>query len=95
MTRWRGLAELVQDAVHHGTLAVERVHQRVARTPLEILAHVPPLATPAQRIATFQAAAIGATYTAIRGVNGAVGAAAAIALEAMDARRCGTPADAR
>ena len=91
MTRWRGLAELVQDAVHHGTLAVERVHQQVARTPLEILSYVPPLAVPAQGIAALQAAAIGATYTAIRAVNGVVGAAAVVAFEALEARRCRRP----
>jgi hypothetical protein len=95
MTRWRGLAELVQDAVHYGTLAVERVHQRVARTPFEFLACVPPLAATAQGIAAFQATVIGATYTAIRGVNCTVGAAAVVALEAVDARKAPLPGEAR
>lgn len=94
MTRWRGLAELVQDAVHHGSLAVERVHQRVARTPLEILAIVPPLATGARRLADCQAAAIGATYHAIRGVNGTVAAIAFAVADAAEARADPSPATA-
>jgi hypothetical protein len=87
MTRWEGVVQLVADAVHHGSLAVERVHQRVARTPLDVAACVPPLAPGARRVAACQAALIGATYSAIRGVNAAAGAAAALALEAATGRR--------
>lgn len=82
MTRWVGVAQLLQDAVHHGTLAVERVHQHVARTPLDVLARVPPLAPVATRAAALQAAVIGATYTTIRLVNGAVATLAIAALHA-------------
>lgn len=82
MTRWVGVAELLQDAVHHGTMAVERVHQHVARTPLDVLAHVPPLAPVATRAAALQAAVIGATYTTIRLVNGTVATLAIVALHA-------------
>jgi hypothetical protein len=81
MTRWRGVVELVQDAVHHGTLGVERVHQRVARTPLDVIAHLPPLAGAARCVAGCQAAVIGATYAAIRAVNGVVGTVAGAALD--------------
>jgi hypothetical protein len=84
--------------VHHGALAVERVHQRVARTPLELLAHVPPLASGARRFAACHAAVIGATYAAVRGVNAIVGTVAAVAIElaadgAPDAREPAPPAD--
>jgi len=82
VTRWRGVVELVQDAVHHGTLGVERIHQRVARRPLDVVAHVPPLAGAARCVAGCQAAVIEATYAAIRVVNGVVGAVAGAALDA-------------
>jgi hypothetical protein len=81
MTRWGGVVELLQDAVHHGTLGVERVHQRVARTPLDLVALVPPLAGAARCVAGCQAAVVGATYAAIRIVNGVVGTAAGAALD--------------
>jgi hypothetical protein len=87
MTRCRGLAELLRDAVHHGTIAVERVHQHVARTPLEVIAHLPPLAAPARRFAALQGAWIGATYSTIRAVNGAVGVLAVAAAEWAERRR--------
>jgi hypothetical protein len=82
MNRWIGLAELVRDAVHHGSIAVERVHQRVARRPLEIVAWVPPLGRAALGFAALQGRLIGATYAAIRGVNGVVGAVVVTALDA-------------
>jgi hypothetical protein len=89
MTRWRGLVELLQDAVHHGTIAVEQVHQSVARTPWQVLARVPPLAPAARSAAAWQATVIGGTYGTIRAVSGAVGAALGACLDA--AARPATP----
>jgi hypothetical protein len=83
MTRWRGVAELVRDAVHHGTLAVEKVHQRVARTPFEVLALAPPLAAPARWLAARQAQLVGGTYTTIRAVNAVAGAIAGAIADAV------------
>ena len=37
MKKWRGLAELVRDAVEQGATAVEQVHRRTAATPFELL----------------------------------------------------------
>ncbi len=82
MTRWRGLVELVRDAVHHGTLGVEKVHQSVARTPLDLLALVPPLAPPARAIAACQAALIATTYATVRGVNAVAGAVVGACVDA-------------
>lgn len=84
MTRWHGLTELVQDAVHHGTAAVEKVHQQVARAPLDMLAHVPPLAAGARWAADRQASLIAATYGTIRGVSAAVGAVVGACLDAAE-----------
>jgi hypothetical protein len=82
VTRWRGLTDLLQDAVHHGTAAVERVHQSVARTPWELMARVPPLAPAAREAAAWQARIIGATYGSIRAVNAVAGAVVGACLEA-------------
>ena len=82
MTRWHGLVDLVQDAVHHGTIAVEKVHQRVARTPLDVIACVPPLAPAARWAADRQARVIAATYATIREGDAAVGTVVGTCLEA-------------
>ncbi len=81
MTRWRGLKDLVVDAVHHGATAVEQVHQQVARKPFEILALVPPLATPARCAGSIQSAMIASTYGTIRAVNRFVGAVAGMVMD--------------
>jgi hypothetical protein len=86
-TRWQGLAALIQETVHHAALAVERVHQEVARAPLDLVARLPPLASGARCVAECQEAVIGATYAAVRGVNGAVGALAIAALGAVPGDR--------
>jgi hypothetical protein len=82
VTRWRGLSDLVQDAVHHGTVAVEKVHQSVARTPLDVLALVQPLAPAARWAAAWQATIIAGTYATIRGVNAAAGMLVGACIEA-------------
>jgi len=84
MTRWRGLKDLVVDAVHHGVTAVEGVHRRTARATMEVIALAPGLAGPARTVGAVQDAAFAATYETIRLVNGLVGAAADIALDAAE-----------
>ena len=74
MERWRGLKDLVQDAIDQGSTAVEQVHQQVARRTFDILEYVPPLAEPARRARLLQEAVIGGAYDAIRLVNRVVGA---------------------
>jgi hypothetical protein len=81
MTRWHGLKDLVEDAVQHGTTAVEEVHQRVARKPLEILAIVPPLSGAARWVSTIQAASIATTYGSIRVVNRVVASIAGVVID--------------
>jgi hypothetical protein len=86
-TRWHGFSELVQDAVHHGTVAVEKVHQQVARAPFDVLALVPRLATGARWVADRQASAIAATYGTIRAVNAGVGEVVRLGLDVAERRR--------
>jgi ABC-type phosphate/phosphonate transport system permease subunit len=87
VSRLRGLAMLLEDAVVHGTIAVEKVHQSVARTPLDVLATLPPLAGAARSIAACQAAAIAATYAIIRETSAAAGVLVHAWLDAVDASR--------
>ena len=84
MTRWRGLKDLVVDAVHHGVTAVEGVHRRTMRATVEVIALAPGLAGPARTVGAVQDAACAATYETIRLVNGLVGAAADVVLDAAE-----------
>ena len=84
MTRWRGLKDLVVDAVHHGVTAVEDVHRRTMRATVEVIALAPGLAGPARTVGAVQDAACAATYETIRLVNGLVGAAADVVLDAAE-----------
>ena len=46
LSRARGLAALVRDAVEHGSRAVEKVHLEIARRPFTVLEHVPGIEAP-------------------------------------------------
>jgi hypothetical protein len=85
MTRWHGLKDLLVDAVHHGSSAVEEVHQAVARRPIEILQRVPPLASTARLVGACQSAGISAVYGAIRAVNAAAGQVAGAIIDLASA----------
>jgi hypothetical protein len=87
VNRLRGLTDLVQDAVQHGTIAVEKVHQSVARTPLDVLAIVPPLTATARWIAAFQSHVIATTYDTIRETSAAAGALVRACIDAADSVR--------
>lgn len=94
MKRWRGLSDLVQDAVQHGTATVEKVHQQVARTPLDLLAQVPPLAPTARWVADRQASLIAATYGTIREVSAAMVALVGACIDAAEGSHGPAAADA-
>ena len=87
MNRLRGLTDLVQDAVQHGTIAVEKVHQSVARTPLDVLAFLPPLTATARGIAAWQAHVIAATYDTIRETSAAAGELLRACIDLADSAR--------
>jgi hypothetical protein len=87
MNRLRGLTDLVQDAVHHGTIAVEKVHQSVARMPLDVLAILPPLTATARQIAAWQSHVIATTYDTIRETSATAGELARACIDAADRAR--------
>jgi hypothetical protein len=78
--RWRGLKDLVQDAVDRGAAEVEKVHRESVRVPLQLLARVPRLAGPARAVAGIADTALAATYGTVRLATRAAGAIAAVGL---------------
>ena len=83
--RWRGLKDLVLDAVDHGAAEVEKVHRESVRVPLELLARVPRLAAPARAVAGIADTALAATYGTVRLATRAAGEIAAVGLTVAEA----------
>lgn len=81
MKRLRGLAELVVDAVDHGSRAVEELHAQTGRWVFDLLERVPPLAAPARLVRSLQQQAIARTYGTIRLVNRLGGELAGVAID--------------
>jgi hypothetical protein len=71
--RWRGLAQLVTDAVVHGTSAIERVHVGTAARTFDVLEQIPVVAGPAHVVHVVHETATRAVYASIRGVARVVG----------------------
>ena len=92
--RWRGLKALVQDAVEHGSRAVERVHLQTARRPFAVLESLPLVDGPARAAHAIHDATVAATYGAIRLVNRLAGGAVDALLAAADAEAADDAADA-
>jgi hypothetical protein len=85
MNRWRGLKDLIQDAVENGSRAIEEVHAQAGRWVFDLLERVPPLATPARLARSLQQAVIARTYETIRLVNRAVGGLVGVVIDAAAA----------
>ena len=71
--RLRGLKQLLQDAVEHVSLAVERVQLERAKLPFALLERVPTIAAPARGVHLIHDAAVSTTHGMIRLVNRVVG----------------------
>jgi len=84
MDRWRGLRALLEQAVEHGTTAVERVHLATAARPFDVLAHIPPVAPGARGVRLIHDATVAGVYEAIRQVNRLVGATLAVAIDVAE-----------
>ncbi len=85
MQRWRGLATLVHTAVDRGTRAIERVHLDTTRRPFAILEQVPLVAGPSKLVQVVHDAIVTTTYSSVRLVNTAVGKAAELVLDRVEA----------
>ncbi|PTL75746.1 hypothetical protein [Vitiosangium sp. GDMCC 1.1324] len=84
MKKWRGLKDLVQDAVDKGATAVEQVHKRTAARPFELLEKVPPLTAPVRGVHGLHDLAVSGSYGMVRLVNRVVGKTLDVALDVLE-----------
>jgi hypothetical protein len=82
--RLRGLRQLIEDVVEHGSRAVERVQKETARRPFAIVEAIPAIGAPARGIHEIYDASVGGVHIAIRMVNRAVGATLEAALDTVE-----------
>jgi hypothetical protein len=86
MERWHGLKSLVQDAVEHGSRAVERVQKDVAKRPFDMLEQIPPLKVPVKGIREIHDTAVSGVHGMIRLVTRVAGETVGAILDAADQR---------
>jgi hypothetical protein len=79
--RWRGLKAIAQDAVHHGSRAVERAQLRSARLPFAILQALPHVGPACRAVHVIHDASIAAVHVAIRLANRLAGLGLDLALD--------------
>ncbi len=86
MKRWRGLRALVEDAVEHGSKAVEKVHRATADRTFTVLEAIPPIATPTKIVHAVHDLSVTTVYTSIRLANKLVGRGVELALDVSEAK---------
>ena len=79
--RLLGLRALLEDAVAHGSAAVERVHRETAARTFTVLEAIPPVAGPARVVRDVHGVVLTGVYGSIRVVNRAVGVVLATVIE--------------
>jgi hypothetical protein len=84
LNRLRGLRALLEDAVEHGTKAVERVHMATAARPFDIL-DLTPIAPAARGVRLIHDATVTGVYETIRQVNHLVGVTLSAAIDLYEA----------
>jgi hypothetical protein len=84
LKRWRGLVALINDAVEHGSSAIERVHLATARRPFWVIEQIPGVAEPTRTIHTIHDAVVTGVYQQIRVVNRIAGKVLDATLETFD-----------
>jgi hypothetical protein len=84
LRRLRGLRALIEEAVHHGASAVERVHKETADRTFTLLEAIPPIAAPTKLVHVVHDATVTSVYAAIRGVNAIVGKTLDVAIDVAE-----------
>ncbi len=82
--RWRGLKNLVADAVVHGSAAVEKVHLATAKRTFDVLEAIPGVDLPAKPIHAVHDFAVKATYGSIRAVTAMVSGALDVVIDVTE-----------
>ena len=80
-SRWFGLKTLLEDAVEHGSRAVEKVHLETATRTFDVLEAIPKIATTAKVVRVVHDGLVTNTHVAIRLVNQGVHRAADAIIE--------------
>lgn len=68
-SRWLGLKTLLEDAVEHGSRAIEKVHLETAARTFEVLEAIPKIAATAKVVHVVHDGLVQSTHGAIRLVN--------------------------
>jgi len=89
-SRWRGLQRLVEDAVEHGSRAIERVQVESATRPFALLESLPGLGPAVRAVHVLHDASAASTHLTIRGVNSLVGVMLRPAIDLLE-RGAGEP----
>jgi hypothetical protein len=84
--QWQGLRALINDAVEHGTTAVQRVHLATANRPFAVVESIPSIAEAARTVHGVHDAFVNQVYDNIRLVNAIVGKTLEAGLGAMEER---------
>ena len=84
--RLSGLRALVEEAVEHGSKAVEDVHKATAARTFVVLEAIPPIAKPARVVHTVHDVWLSGIYGAIRVCNKVLGKTLQIAIDVADRR---------
>ncbi len=87
MSRWRGVAMLVRDAVEHGSVAVERLQRDAAKPVFAVLEEIPAIDPAVKLIHAAHDLSLTATHGSIRVVNRLVGSLLEAVLPAEEAER--------
>ena len=83
MGRLKGLKDLVQDAVEHGSTAVQKVHEEFAARPFDVL-EATPIRLPVKGVRFVHDTITSTVYASIRGVNRIAGAAAGAVIDEIE-----------
>lgn len=96
LRRWRGLKQLVEDAVENGSRAVERIQKETAQRPFAILESIPPIAVPVRGIHELHDHVVTAVHGSIRITTRVIGQCVDVVLDTLEpdaAQAGGAPDD--
>lgn len=92
LRRAKGLSQLIEGAVEHGSRAVQKVHLGTSSRTFDVLEKVPGVAAPAAVVRVVHDGWTSAVYATIRGVNKVAFTAISAAIDVAEvARRTGDP----
>lgn len=89
MKRWRGLKNLVGEAVDHGSRAVERVQKDMVKLPFDMLEKITPIAVPVKGVREIYETSLSGVHGMIRLVNRVVGDTLDTVIDVVDKQKAG------